>query len=73
MDFVAFDVETEIEIYESGLGIKAESPLPPGFFGYDPDRGPHSLIRSWPWGTNEEARHPLRPLTLQGVSGIVFR
>jgi ABC-type transport system substrate-binding protein len=33
---LAYDVETEIEIYESGLGIKAESPLPPGFFGADP-------------------------------------
>ena len=33
---LAYDVDSEIEIYESGLGIKAESPLPPGFFGADP-------------------------------------
>ncbi|HSW47252.1 MAG TPA: ABC transporter substrate-binding protein [Phycisphaerae bacterium] len=33
---LAYDAETEIEIFENGLGIKAESPLPPGFFGADP-------------------------------------
>lgn len=33
---LAYDVESEIEIFENGLGIRAESPLPPGFFGAGP-------------------------------------
>jgi len=39
---LAYDAQAEIDIFENGLGIKAESPLPPGFFGYDPNyRNPY--------------------------------
>ena len=33
---LAFDTRREIEIFRNGRATKAESPLPPGVFGYDP-------------------------------------
>lgn len=32
---LAYDVETVIERFYNGLGIRAQSPVPPGLFGYD--------------------------------------
>ena len=35
---LAYDAENELQIFANGRGIPAQSPLPPGIFGYDPNR-----------------------------------
>src|SRR5262249_23263178 len=39
---MAMDVRTYIDLFDSGLGTPAQSVIPPGIFGYDPEyRNPH--------------------------------
>jgi oligopeptide transport system substrate-binding protein len=41
---LAFDIDQELKIIRKGLGVKAQTPIPPGVAGYDPDfRSPTGL------------------------------
>lgn len=42
---MAIDVEEWLRLFTNGRGIAAQSPLPPGIFGYDPDyRNPYRRV-----------------------------
>ena len=41
---LAFDIDQELKIIRNGLGVKAQTPVPPGVAGYDPNfRSPTGL------------------------------
>lgn len=45
---IAIDQEEYISIFQNGRGIAAQSPLPPGIFGYEPDeQGIDSTVYDW--------------------------
>ncbi len=62
---LAYDVETEIDRFLNGRGIRAQSPIPPGLFGYD------SAFRS-PYGRFDlgAARKKLAEAGHPGGAGI---
>lgn len=42
---LALDVEEYLRIFNNGRGVPAQSPLPPGIYGYDPDyRNPYRRV-----------------------------
>ena len=45
---IAIDQEEYISIFQNGRGIAAQSPLPPGIFGYEPgEQGIDSTVYDW--------------------------
>jgi ABC-type transport system substrate-binding protein len=45
---IAIDQEEYISIFQNGRGVAAQSPLPPGIFGYEPDeQGIDSTVYDW--------------------------
>ncbi|HLO63174.1 MAG TPA: ABC transporter substrate-binding protein [Azonexus sp.] len=45
---IAIDEEEFISIFQNGRGIAAQSPLPPGIFGYEPgEQGVNSVVYDW--------------------------
>ncbi len=55
---IAMDYEEYISIFRNGRGIPSHGPIPPGIFGYLPERlGINPLVYSWQQG--EAVRHSL--------------
>lgn len=55
---IAIDEEEFISIFQNGRGIAAQSPLPPGIFGYEPgEPGINHVVYDWVDG--KAARKPL--------------
>jgi oligopeptide transport system substrate-binding protein len=45
---IAFNVEEQIQIFENGQGVAAQSPIPPGVFGYQEGReGVNPVVYEW--------------------------
>jgi len=82
---LAYNAEAYIDIFMNGRGIKAESPIPPGVFGYDPgyrnasrdydpelERAKQLMIEAgYPNGIDPKTGRPLR--IALGISGTDAR
>ena len=58
---IAYDYEEYISIFLNGRGISAQSPVPPGIFGYKEGlKGFNPLVFYWDKKTQKPKRHPLQ-------------
>lgn len=57
---IAIDMEERIEIFANGRGIPAQSPIPPGIFGYEESKnGINPYVYTWNGGKATPLRKPI--------------